>query len=151
MLGKIVFNDGMDVLSFVTTRGVLTVIVFWLWLRAAPPARRHTRRERLVSIAIGVMFAANMFASAAGDPAAAAVDRDPDLFHLSAADRPRRGGDGDRSRGLAGFVAALAAFIGLAMMLGARLGDVELLGVASAVAAAVPARRVAADHPRKPA
>ena len=39
ILGKIVFNDGMDVLSFITTRGVLTVLFFWFWLRHAPPAR----------------------------------------------------------------------------------------------------------------
>jgi len=48
VLGKIVFNDGMDVLSFVTARGLLTTLFFWLWLRLAPPARRHTRRERMV-------------------------------------------------------------------------------------------------------
>src|SRR5580704_17403641 len=62
ILGKIVFNDGMDVLSFVTTRGVLTALFFWFWLRGAPPARPHTRRERFVSIVIGVMLAANAFA-----------------------------------------------------------------------------------------
>ena len=31
----IVFNDGMDVLSFVTARGLLTTLFFWLWLRHA--------------------------------------------------------------------------------------------------------------------
>ena len=39
--------------------------------------------------------------------------------------------------GWRGLLAALTAFIGLAMMLGARLGEVELLGVAGALAAAV--------------
>jgi hypothetical protein len=29
VLGKIVFNDGMDVLSFVTARGLLTALFFW--------------------------------------------------------------------------------------------------------------------------
>ncbi len=38
ILGKVVFNDGMDVLSFITARGVLTVLFFWFWLRGAPPA-----------------------------------------------------------------------------------------------------------------
>jgi drug/metabolite transporter (DMT)-like permease len=61
ILGKVVFNDGMDVLSFITARGVLTVLFFWFWLRGAPPARSHTRRERIVSIVMGVMFAANVF------------------------------------------------------------------------------------------
>ena len=61
VLGKIVFNDGMDVLSFATARGLLTILFFWFWLRHAPPARPHTNRERVVSLAIGVMFAANTF------------------------------------------------------------------------------------------
>ena len=39
--------------------------------------------------------------------------------------------------GWRGLLAALAAFIGLAMMLGARLGEVGLLGVVGALAAAV--------------
>ena len=61
ILGKVVFNDGMDVLSFITARGVLTVLFFWYWLRRAPPARPHSRRERIVSVVVGVMFAANVF------------------------------------------------------------------------------------------
>src|SRR6478735_9180969 len=61
ILGKVVFNDGMDVLSFVTTRGVLTALFFLFWLRGAPPVRRHTTRERLISIGVGLMFAANVF------------------------------------------------------------------------------------------
>jgi probable blue pigment (indigoidine) exporter len=39
--------------------------------------------------------------------------------------------------GFRGLLAALAAFIGLAMMLGARLGDVSVLGIAGALFAAV--------------
>jgi len=42
VLGKIVFNDGMDVLSFATARGLLTTLFFWFWLRHAPPSRPHT-------------------------------------------------------------------------------------------------------------
>jgi drug/metabolite transporter (DMT)-like permease len=41
ILGKVVFNDGMDVLSFITARGVLTVLFFWFWLRGA------RRRDRI--------------------------------------------------------------------------------------------------------
>jgi drug/metabolite transporter (DMT)-like permease len=137
VFGKIVFNDGMDVLSFVTTRGVLTVLFFWVWLRVAPPARRHTRRERLVSIGIGVMFAANIFGLLLAIqllPLSIAILTYfiyPLLTGLAGA------ATGIDRVGWRGFLAAFAAFIGLAMMLGARLGDVELLGVASAFAAAV--------------
>ncbi len=137
VFGKVVFNDGMDVLSFVTTRGVLTVIFFWVWLRVAPPARRHTRRERLVSIGIGAMFAANIFGLLLAIqllPLSIAILTYfvyPLLTGLAGA------ATGIDRVGWRGFMAALAAFIGLAMMLGARLGDVELLGVVSALAAAV--------------
>jgi probable blue pigment (indigoidine) exporter len=137
VFGKVVFNDGMDVLSFVTTRGVLTVLFFWIWLRVAPPARRHTRRERLVSIGIGVMFAANMFGLLLAIrllPLSIAIltyFTYPLLTGLAGA------ATGIDRVGWRGLIAALAAFTGLTMMLGARLGDVDLLGVASALAAAV--------------
>jgi probable blue pigment (indigoidine) exporter len=137
VFGKVVFNDGMDVLSFVTTRGVLTVSFFWVWLRAAPPVRRHTRRERIISIGVGVMFAANIFGLLLAIqllPLSIAILTYfiyPLLTGLvGAATRIDR-------VSWRGFLAALAAFIGLAMMLGARLGEVELLGVAAALAAAV--------------
>lgn len=137
VFGKVVFNDGMDVLSFVTTRGVLTVSFFWVWLRAAPPVRRHTRRERIISIGVGVMFAANIFGLLL------AIQLLPlSIAILTYFIYPLLTGLVGAATGIdrvswRGFLAALAAFIGLAMMLGARLGEVELLGVASALAAAV--------------
>ena len=137
VLGKVVFNDGMDVLSFVTTRGVLTVIFFLFWLRGAPPARQHTRRERLVSIAVGVMFAGNIFGLLL------AIQLLPlSIAILTYFIYPLLTGLAGAATGIdrvswRGFLAAFAAFIGLAMMLGARLGEVELLGVASALFAAV--------------
>jgi len=136
VFGKVVFNDGMDVLSFVTTRGVLTVIFFAAWLRGAPPLRRHTRRERLVSIGVGIMFAANIFGLLLAIqllPLSIAILTYfiyPLLTGLAGA------AFGIDRVGWRGVLAALAAFVGLAMMLGARLGDVDLLGVASALAAA---------------
>jgi probable blue pigment (indigoidine) exporter len=137
VLGKIVFNDGMDVLSFATARGLLTTLFFWFWLRRAPPSRPHTRRERFASLAIGVMFAANTFSLLLAIqllPLSIAIltyFAYPLLTGLAGA---ATGIDRVRLRGL---LAALAAFIGLAMMLGARLGDVKALGVASALLAAV--------------
>ena len=137
ILGKVVFNDGMDVLSFITARGVLTVLFFWFWLRRAPPARPHNRRERIVSIVIGVMFAANVFGLLLAIqllPLSIAILTYfiyPLLTGLAGA------ATGIDRVGWRGLLAAVAAFIGLAMMLGTRLGDVALLGVAGALAAAV--------------
>lgn len=137
ILGKIVFNDGMDVLSFVTARGVLTVLFFWFWLRNAPPQRPHTRRERIVSIIVGLIFTANIFTLLLAIqllPLSIAIltyFMYPLLTGLAGA---ATGIDRVSWRGL---VAAVVAFIGLAIMLEARVGDVELLGLASAFAAAV--------------
>lgn len=136
VFGKVVFNDGMDVLSFVTTRGVLTVIFFWAWLRISPPSRRHTSRERLISIGLGVMFAANIFGLLLAIkllPLSIAILTYfiyPLLTGLAGA------ATGIDRVGWRGHLAALAAFVGLAMMLGAQLGNLPLLGIASALGAA---------------
>jgi drug/metabolite transporter (DMT)-like permease len=117
VLGKVVFNDGMDVLSFITTRGVLTVLFFWFWLRGAPPARPHTRRERIISIALGLMFSANIFALLLAIkllPLSIAILTYfiyPLLTGLAGA------ATGIDRVGLRGVFAALAALIGLSMML----------------------------------
>jgi drug/metabolite transporter (DMT)-like permease len=137
ILGKVVFNDGMDVLSFITARGVLTVLFFWYWLRLAPPARPHNRRERFVSLVVGVMFAANVFGLLLAIqllPLSIAILTYfiyPLLTGLAGA------ATGIDRVGWRGLLAAAAAFIGLAMMLGTRLNDVALLGVVGALSAAV--------------
>jgi probable blue pigment (indigoidine) exporter len=137
VLGKIVFNDGMDVLSFVTARGLLTALFFWIWLWHAPPARPHTRVERVVSLVIGVMFAANVFGLLLAIqllPLSIAILTYfvyPLLTGLAGA------ASGIDRVGLRGLSAALVAFIGLGMMLGARLGELEVLGIVSALAAAM--------------
>jgi probable blue pigment (indigoidine) exporter len=137
VLGKIVFNDGMDVLSFATARGLLTTLFFWFWLLHAPASRPHTRRQRVVSLAIGVMSAASTFGLLLAIqllPLSMAILTYfvyPLLTGLAGV------ATGIDRIGLGGLLAALAAFIGLAMMLGARLDDVALLGIASALFAAV--------------
>jgi drug/metabolite transporter (DMT)-like permease len=137
ILSKVVFNDGMDVLSLITTRGVLTVLFFWFWLRHAPPSRPHTNRERIVSIIIGVMFAANVFGLLLAIkllPLSIAILTYfvyPLLTGLAGA------ATGIDRVGTRGVLAALTAFVGLAIMLGARLDHLELLGVAGAFGAAL--------------
>jgi probable blue pigment (indigoidine) exporter len=137
ILGKVVFNDGMDVLSFITTRGVLTVLFFWFWLRGAPPSRPHTTRERIVSIGLGIMFSANIFALLLAIqllPLSIAIltyFTYPLLTGLAGAVT------GVDRVGWRGLLSALIAFIGLAIMLGARLGEVDMIGVVAALTAAV--------------
>ena len=127
----------MDVLSFITTRGVLTLLFFWFRLRGAPPARSHTRRERIISIALGLMFSANIFALLL------AIQLLPlSIAILTYFIYPLLTGFAGAATGIdrvewRGLFAALAALIGLAMMLGARLGEVAPLGIVAPIAAAV--------------
>ena len=51
----------MDVLTLVSLRGLLVVVFFWAWLRIAPPARWHSRRETYIAIGLGLLFAMTMF------------------------------------------------------------------------------------------
>jgi drug/metabolite transporter (DMT)-like permease len=137
VLGKVVFNDGMDVLSFATARGLLTTLFFWFWLRHAPPSHQLTRRERIVSVSVGLMFAASTFGLLLAIqllPLSIAILTYfvyPLLTGLAGA------ATGIDRVGFRGLLAALAAFIGLAMMLGARVGDVAVLGIAGALFAAL--------------
>ena len=137
VLGKLAFVDGADVLALVAFRSVVGIALLWAWLRLGAPARPHTRRARWIALGLGVLFAANVtgvFGAIRAIPVPVAVLAYfiyPLLTGLAGA------ATGIDRVGWRGFLAALAAFVGLAMMLGARIGDVDLLGVGSALAAAV--------------
>jgi len=135
--GKVLFNDGMDVLSFITARGLLTVAFFWFWLRKAPPLRLHTRRERIVSVIVGLIFSSNIFTLLL------AIKLLPlSIAILTYFTYPLFTGlfgavTGIDRVGWRGLLAASVAFLGLALMLETRLADVSALGIVCALAAAV--------------
>ncbi len=137
ILLKIVFKSGMDVLSLASLRGVLVVVFFMLWLRAAPPARAHTARERLIALGMGLMFSVTMFGllqSVALLPVSIAILAYfvyPLLTGLAGA------ATGVDRVGWRAILAAVAAFIGLGMMLGFHLEHLAPLGLASAFIAAI--------------
>ena len=137
ILAKVVFNDGMDVLSFITARGILTVAFFWFWLRQAPPARAHTSRERIVSVVVGLIFSANIFTLLLAVkllPLSVAILTYFTYPLFTGLIGAATGIDRVHWRGL---LAAFVAFLGLALMLETRLGDVSTLGIVCALAASV--------------
>ncbi|HLY87705.1 MAG TPA: DMT family transporter [Acetobacteraceae bacterium] len=137
ILAKVVFNDGMDVLSFITARGVLTVAFFWFWLRQAPPPRAHTSRERIVSVVVGLIFSANIFTLLLAVkllPLSVAILTYFTYPLFTGLTGAVTGIDRVHWRGL---LAAFVAFLGLALMLETRLGDVSMLGIVCALAASV--------------
>ena len=137
ILLKVVFSSGMDVLSLASLRGVIVVVFFMLWLRVQPPRVRHSNRERWIALGIGVLFSVTMFGllqSVALLPVSIAILAYfiyPLLTGLAGA------ATGVDRVGWRALLAALAAFIGLGLMLGFNLDELAPLGLASACIAAV--------------
>ena len=137
VLGKLVFTSGMDVLSLVTLRGILAAAFFWWWLRAYPPAVRHSPQQRRVAIWVGVLFAGNVFGLLLAiqllplSIAILAYFIYPLLTGISAT--------AIRLEHLRwqSFACALAAFFGLALMLGTQPGYLAPLGLLGAFGGAV--------------
>ena len=137
VFGKIAFAAGADVLTLVTFRGFVGIAFVWGWLHFSPPAARHSPHARNVSLGLGLLFAANVycvFKAIEAIPVPVAV--------LAYFIYPLLTGIGGAITGLdkltwRGALAALAAFAGLALMIGAHPGDLGLKGLAFAFAAAL--------------
>jgi len=136
VFGKIAFASGADVLTLVTFRGFIGIAFVWAWLHFTPAPVRHTPRARRVALGLGVLFAANVygvFKAIEAIPVPIAV--------LAYFIYPLLTGIGGAITGLdklswRGALAALAAFGGLALMIGAHPGDLAFAGLAFAFGAA---------------
>jgi drug/metabolite transporter (DMT)-like permease len=136
MLSKVAFRAGGDPLTVSTLRGVIGVGVLLVWLQLAQLPSFIPARERTVALALGIVFAANIYlvfkAIEAIEVATAILTYFiyPLLTGISAAIV------GLEKLTWRGLVAALFAFLGLAMMLGAHPTGLALAGVLAALAAA---------------
>jgi drug/metabolite transporter (DMT)-like permease len=136
VFGKLAFLAGADVLSLVAFRGVVGVGGLLLWLRLAPPAAAHSPRARAIALGLGVLFAGNVYSVYEAIrliPVPVAV--------LAYFVYPLLTGIGAAVAGLErltwrGAAAALVAFGGLALMVGAQPGALVPAGVAWAFGAA---------------
>jgi probable blue pigment (indigoidine) exporter len=137
ILLKVVYAAGMDVLTLVSLRGLLVVVFFWIWLRLARPVRRHTPRERLIALGLGVLFAMTMFGLLKAisllpvSIAILAYFIYPLLTGIGAALT------GVERLGWRALLTAGAAFAGLALMLGEQIGDLSVAGLGFAFGAAL--------------
>lgn len=133
---KVVFASGMDVATMVSLRGVLVVAFMYAWLRLRPPPVRHTRRQRLIAWIIGVLFAGTMFGLMEAIsllPVSIAILA---YFVYPLLTGVVGGITGIDRLSLPALLTALAAFLGLALMLGAELDHLSGAGIAWALAAA---------------
>jgi drug/metabolite transporter (DMT)-like permease len=136
ILTKVVYASGMDVMTLITLRGVLVVACFRIWLRLAPPAVRHGPRQRMIAIVLGVLFAFTMLGlmeAIALLPVSIAILAYFVYPLLTGIVGAATGVERLNWRAL---LAALAAFVGLALMLGAQYDGLSMLGLVCAFGAA---------------
>jgi drug/metabolite transporter (DMT)-like permease len=137
ILGKWALLAGADVLTLVAVRSVLGIGFLWLWLRLGTPAMPHSARQRVIALGLGVLFAANVYG------VFGALNLIPvPIAVLAYFIYPLLTGIGAALTGLErmtwrGVAAALAAFAGLALMIGAQPGVLAIAGLGFAFGAAV--------------
>jgi drug/metabolite transporter (DMT)-like permease len=137
VLGRVVLTSGVDVLTMSTFRSMVGVCLLYAWLRVGVRAVPLSRRAMWISFGLGALFTGNVYFLFKAIEAVQVP-----LAVLTYFVYPLLTGVGAALLGLEalswrGAVAALAAFLGLALMIGAHPGDLALLGIGAALAAAV--------------
>ena len=136
ILIKVVLASGMDVMTMVTLRGVLVVGFMFVWLRVHKPRIWHTRRQRRIAWMIGVLFAGSMYGLMMAIsllPVSIAILA---YFVYPLLTGVAGGITGIDRLGWPALLTAFAAFLGLALMLGAGFQHLSGAGIAWALASA---------------
>jgi len=137
VLSKVVLIDGADVLTMSAVRAVLGVAMLFAWLKLVPPPAAFTLRATWISLSLGVLFAGNVFLlfkaiETVEVPIAILTYFVYPLFTGLAAAASRL--EKITWRGAA---AAVAAFLGLALMIGAHPTTLAAGGILAALGAAL--------------
>lgn len=136
VLSKVVLRHGADVLTMSMVRGVVGAVLLFAWLRLLPPRPAFAPRARAISLGLGVLFAGNvmlLFTAIALVEVPIAILTYfvyPLLTGLAAA------ATGLEKISWRGALAAVIAFLGLALMIGAHPGSLAAIGILAALAAA---------------
>jgi drug/metabolite transporter (DMT)-like permease len=137
ILGKVVFADGGDVLTMLSCRSLVGLVFIAIWLRIGTKPVAFTPRERAIALGLGLLFAVTVFSLFKAidlmdvPTAILAYFVYPLITGLVA------GLTGLERLGWRGVAAAVVAFLGLALMIGAHPGEVAVVGVLLSVGAAV--------------
>ena len=137
VLSKVVLIDGADVLTMSVVRAVLGVAFLFAWLKLVPPRGAFTARATWVSLGLGALFAGNVFLLFK----AFEVVEVP-IAILTYFVYPLLTGLVAAASGLErvtwrGAAAAIAAFLGLALMIGAHPTTLATVGIVAALGAAL--------------
>ncbi len=136
VLSKVTFREGGDVLTVSTLRGVIGVGLLALWLTLTRQPARAPVSAKWISLGLGVLFAANVFlvfSAIASIGVALAILTYfvyPLLTGIAAAVV------GLERLSWRGMLAAVVAFLGLGLMLGATPASLVPAGVMAAIVAA---------------
>ena len=135
--GKIVLVDGMDVLTLSTFRGLFSIAFLFVWMRVVAAPVPHTPQQRWISLGIGVLFAGVVFGIFKAIEAVAVPIAILCYFIYPLLTGIVAALLGMERLGWRGAAAALVAFLGLALTVGAHPGGIALAGLGFAVGAAV--------------
>ncbi len=136
VLGKVVFAAGGDVLTLVSFRGVVGLACFAAWLRVGERRVAFSPRERFIALGLGLLFGITIYCLFE------AIDRmDVPTAILAYFVYPLITGLVAAVTGLErlswrGAAAAVVAFLGLGLTIGAHPGELALIGVAFSFVAA---------------
>jgi probable blue pigment (indigoidine) exporter len=135
VFSKVALIAGMDVLSLATFRSVFSVVfmIGWLWLQ--PPPVPYTARQRWVALGIGVLFAGVVFGLFKAFELVTVPVAILTYFIYPLLTGIIGALIGIDKLGWRGAAAAIVAFLGLALIVGAQPGDIALSGVAFALGA----------------
>ncbi len=136
-LAKLVFASGGDVLTLALIRGIVGLGILFVYLRVGPPLKPDTARTRTIALLLGLLFAAVVY----GLFEAIALITVP-IAVLTYFIYPLLTGIGGWMFGVErlswqGALAAIVAFFGLALMIGAYPHHLSTLGLALALGAAL--------------
>jgi drug/metabolite transporter (DMT)-like permease len=137
VVSKVALTDGADVLTISTVRAVIGVAILFAWLQLVPPPAAFSRRATWVSLGLGVLFAGNVFL------VFKAIETvEVPIAILTYFVYPLLTGLAAAATGLErvtwrGGAAAVAAFLGLALMIGAHPTTLAAVGILAALGAAV--------------
>jgi drug/metabolite transporter (DMT)-like permease len=136
ILIKVVFASGMDVMTLVSLRGILVVGSMAVWLTLRKPPVRHTHHQRAIAWVIGLLFAGSMYGLMM------AISLLPvSIAILAYFVYPLMTGIAGGITGIdrltwPGLLTAVAAFLGLSLMLGSEFTNLSGFGIGWALAAA---------------
>jgi probable blue pigment (indigoidine) exporter len=135
--GKVALTSGTDVMTLLSFRSIVGAVLMFAWLQLDKPAAALTRDAKWISLALGVLLTVNMFGLFK------AIERVPvSIAVLTYFIYPLLTGilgamTGIDRLSVTGASTALAAFFGLALIIGANPADLAAAGLLAAAAAAL--------------